>query len=103
MIRAKLVRGQTCSSAPDVVAGAELAPSMADASAGADSVSCTTALCCFLAFFLWPLVICNICRQLKIGHLLQGRAASDGLVIRDTKLDTTKGALVMDSRPHVVL
>ena len=89
MMRARLVRGQTCSSAPDVVAGAELVPSMADGAAGIDCVSCTTAFCCFLAFFLWPLVICSISRQLKNGHLLQGRAASDGLVIRDTKLDTT--------------
>ncbi len=88
MIRARLVRGQTCSSAPGVVAGAELAPSLVDGKSGDDPVSCTTAFCCFLAFFLWLLVICSICSQCKNGHVSKGTAASDDLVIRYMQLDT---------------
>lgn len=67
---AKLVRGHTCRSAPDVEAGAELAPSMADDASGGNSVCCIAAFCCFLAFFFWLLLICNIHSQLKKGHLL---------------------------------
>ena len=77
MIRARLQRGQTCSSAPGVVAGAELAPSMGANASGDDSVSCTTASCCFLAFFLWLLVICSICNQCKNGYVFKCTAASD--------------------------
>ena len=66
---AKLVRGHTCSSAPDVEAGAELASSMADDASGGDPVCCIAAICCFLAFFFWLLLICNKHSQLKKGHL----------------------------------
>ena len=59
MFRARLVRGQTCSSAPDVGAGAELGLAMGDGASGDDCVSCIAAFCCLLAFFLWLLVNCN--------------------------------------------
>ena len=77
MIRAKLLRGQTCSSAPEVVAGAELAPSMGDGASGDEPVSCIAAFCCLLAFFFWPLVNCIICSQLKTSLLLKCTAASN--------------------------
>jgi hypothetical protein len=46
MIRARLVRGQTCSSAPEVGAGAEQAPSMADGASDDDPVSSIAAFGC---------------------------------------------------------
>ena len=67
MIRARLVRGHTCRSGPEVGAGAELALIMGDG-ASAVSVSCIAALRCFLAFFLAALLNCNTCSQFKKGH-----------------------------------
>lgn len=67
MIRPRLVKGQTCSSQLEVVAGAEVVPSMCDDASGV-SVSCIAALRCFLAFFLAALLICNTCSQFKKGH-----------------------------------
>ena len=85
MIRARL---QTRSSAPGVVAGAELVPSMGANTSGDDSVSCTTAFRCFLAFFLWLLVIYSICNQCKNGYVLKCTAASDdGIGQRHTQND----------------
>ncbi len=81
-IRARLLRGQTCSSVPDVGAGAELALAMGD-----DESSCIAAFRCFLAFFLAVLLICNTCSQFKKGHWIKCRAASDDLVIRYMDLD----------------
>jgi len=69
MFKARLVRGQTCNSAPEMVAGAELAPFMGDGASGV-SVSCIAALRCFFAFFLAALLICNTCSQFKKGHLV---------------------------------
>jgi len=46
MIRARLVREQTCSSAIEMVAGAALALSMADSASDEDSVSSQKLQCC---------------------------------------------------------
>ncbi len=71
MIRARLVRGQTCSSAPEVRLEAELAWSTGDGASGdvfVTAVTCIAAFLCFLAFFLAALLICNTCSQFKSGH-----------------------------------
>ena len=85
MFTARLVKGQTCSSALEVVAGAGLA--MGDDESDDDSISCIAALRCFLAFFLAALLICNTCSQFKKGHWVKCTALSDDLVIRYIQLD----------------
>jgi hypothetical protein len=82
MIRARLVREQTCGSVPEVGEETELAPATDDGESGDDSASCIAGFCCLLAFFLWLLVNCNMCSHLKSGRFLQGTAASDDLDIR---------------------
>ncbi len=85
MIRARLLRGQTCSSAPEVGAGAELAPSMGDGASGDAFVTAGTCIAhfrCFLAFFFAALPICNIHSQFKKGRCVKCTAASDTLVGR---------------------
>ncbi|KAA6426084.1 MAG: hypothetical protein FRX49_03936 [Trebouxia sp. A1-2] len=81
VIRARLLGGQTCSSAPRVVAGAELAPSMADGTSSDNSVSCTADFCCFLAFFFW-LLKQSTSSQAQHGTYAQQRSAEAHDVIR---------------------
>ncbi len=76
MVRARLVRGQTCSSTPEVGVEAELAWSTGDGASGdvfVTAVTCIAAFLCFLAFFLAALLICNTCSQFKRGHWVKFR------------------------------
>jgi hypothetical protein len=76
----RLVRGQTCSSAPDVVAGAELVPSTGDgaaADASSFAASCT-AFCCLLTFFLAALLTCTYVATSGREHWMTCTAAASG-------------------------